>query len=263
MNFLQVSQPIPDIRPETIFSIAGFPVTNTMLLVWLIIVVLVCFSVFLKKRIELKPVKKVQVVAEIIVEKSTEMINQITRNEQLTKKLLPLIGAIFVFFLVSNIIALIPGIGALTAGGKTLLRAPTTDLNTTLAVAITVVFLMQLFGVKNRGILGHLGQYFQFKQVYQGFKQGIGKGVISVINFAMGLLDIVGDMAKVISLSLRLFGNMFAGEVLIIVMMSFFAFIAPSLLIAQTILIGILQALVFSILSAVYISLTVDNKQEQ
>lgn len=259
MNFLQISQNIPEVEPEIIFSIGGFPVTNSMMLVWLIIPLFMVFSYLLKKRLCLAPDKKTQLISEIIVEKTFALLDQVTRNREKTKKIFPIAGSIFIFFLISNIIILIPGPGALTIGEKSLFRTPTTDLNTTLAVAVLILILAQLFSIRSKGTLEHFGQYFQFKQVFKGFKQGLSQGAFSIINFVMGLLDIVGDFAKTISLSFRLFGNMFAGEVLMIVVMSFFAFVAPSLIVAQTLLIGVLQAVVFAILSAVYLSLAVDT----
>lgn len=258
MNFLQITQAIPDIRADIIFMFYGFPITNSIILIWLIIPFLIIFSFFLKKYLCLNPVKKIQLISEIIIEAILKMLNQITQSKEKTKVILPIIGTVFIFFLISNLITLIPGVGAITFENKALLRTPTTDLNTTLAVAILVMLLVQFFGIRSRGILEHIGQYLQFKKVFISFKKGIGKGLFSIIDFLMGILDITQEFAKMVSLSLRLFGNMFANEVLIVVIMSFLALIAPSILIAQTLLIGTLQAAVFSILSAVYLSLAVD-----
>jgi F-type H+-transporting ATPase subunit a len=259
MNFLQIIQPNPHLEPAVLFKIAGFSVTNSMLLTWLVVLIILGFSFYLKRKAEVRAVKKIQLAFEIVVEQIIGLLNQITQSEERSKKLFPIVGSIFLFFVLTNTIALIPGIGAIEYGEYSLFRVPTTDFNTTLALAVLVVLLAQFVSLKNRGFLGHLGEYFKFKDVFLGFKQGISQGFLSLINFAMGLLDIMGELAKVISLSLRLFGNMFAGEVLMVVTMSFLAFVAPSFLVAQTLLIGVLQAMVFSVLSAVYLNLSFNN----
>lgn len=257
MNFLQIAQPIPQLYPDLIFHVGGLPVTNSMTSTWLAIILVVGFVFFLKKHLHIRSKSKVQACFEVIIEGVVGLLDQITNNRERSEKLFSIIGSIFLFFLLLNLITLIPGLTSLTLNGVALFRTATTDFNTTLALAMLVVLISQLASVKSKGFFGHLGQYIQFKKVFLGFKEGIGQGFIAIINFAMGLLDIVGEFAKIISLSLRLFGNIFAGEVLMIVMMSFLSFIAPSLLLVQTLLVGGLQAMVFAVLSAVYLNLAI------
>jgi len=262
MNFLQITQPIPQLCPETIFHISGLPVTNSIMSTWLAIIFVVSFVFFLRKHFHLRSKSKVQVCFEVVIEAVVGLLDQITNNRERSEKLFSIIGSIFLFFLLLNTITLIPGLTAITINGIALFRTATTDFNTTLALAILVVFIAQLASVKSKGFFNHLGQYIQFKKVFLGFKESIGQGFIAIINFVMGLLDIVGELAKIISLSLRLFGNIFAGEVLMVVMMSFLSFIAPSLLLAQTLLVGGLQAMVFAVLSAVYLNLALGPSRD-
>jgi len=133
------------------------------------------------------------------------MLDQITGSRKRSYQILPIIGSIFIFFLLTNVISLIPGITAITFKEMSIFRTPTTDFNTTLALAILIIFLAQTVSIKTKGIFGYLGEYFQFKNIWQSFKEGFGKGITSIIYFAMGLLDIVSEIAKVISLSLRFF----------------------------------------------------------
>jgi F-type H+-transporting ATPase subunit a len=259
MSFLQINQSIPDLRPDVLFNIGGFPVTNTMTLTWLIVGIIIVFGVILRKFIQLEAKSKLQLMMEMAIEGMIGMLDQITQNTKKSKKMLPIIGSVFLFFVLTNVITLLPGFTSIMIGESPLFRVPTTDLNMTLAIAVTMIGLTQIVSMKSNGVLNHIGEYIQLKKIYLGFKEGIGQGFLAIINFAMGLLDIVGEFAKIISLSLRLFGNMFAGEVLMVVMMSFSAFVAPSILMAQTLLVGLLQAMVFSILSAVYLNLAFDN----
>jgi len=256
MNFLQISQSIPDLKPDILFNVGGFPVTNTMTLTWLIVGLVIIFGVLLKKSLRLKAKNKIQLIVEMIIEAMLSMLDQVTQKRERSKKMLPIIGSVFLFFVITNLITLIPGLTSIIVNGKALFRVPTTDLNLTLALAVLMIGLTQIVSIKSKGVLNHMGEYIQIKQVYLGFKKSIGEGLTAFINFVMGLLDIIGEFAKIISLSLRLFGNMFAGEVLMVVMMSFSAFVAPSILIAQTLLVGLLQAMVFSILCAVYLNLS-------
>ncbi|MEA3453039.1 MAG: FoF1 ATP synthase subunit a [Patescibacteria group bacterium] len=259
MSFLQINQSIPDLKPDVLFNIGGFPVTNTMTLTWLIVGLIIVFGVVLRKSLQLEAKSKLQLMMEIAIEGMIGMLDQITQNTAKSKKMLPIIGSVFLFFILTNVITLVPGFTSIMHEDAPLFRVPTTDLNMTLALAVMMIGLTQIVSMKSNGVLKHIGEYIQIKKVYDGFKKSIGEGFIAIINFAMGFLDIIGEFAKVISLSLRLFGNMFASEVLMVVMMSFSAFVAPSILMAQTLLVGLLQAMVFSILSAVYLNLAFDN----
>ena len=162
-----------------------------------------------------------------------------------------------------NLIALLPGLTAITYNGLPLFRTATNDFNTTFALAMAVVILTHIVSLKQFGLFGHLGKFFKFKEVYLGFKKGIGEGVLSIIDFLIGLLDIVSEVAKVISLSLRLFGNMFAGDILTVILFGALAVLAPIPWLAMNLLVGVLQALVFGALSAAYYTLAIEVAEEQ
>ena len=262
MDLLKIIQSNPNLHSDVIFHIFGLPITNTILLTWVVVLLAIVFSLIIKRNISINPTTKSQNVFEAIIDAILSLLDQITGKRKVSEKLLPLIGSIFLFFLVSNLITLIPGITAITFKGKAVFRTPTNDLNTTLSVAVLVVILIQAASIKARGFWGYIGKYIQVKGVIDGFRKGFGDGALAIINFAMGLIDIVGEIAKIISLSLRLFGNIFAGEVLMVVLMSFMAFVAPSILFAQTLLVGGLQAMVFAVLSAVYLSLAMSSEEE-
>jgi|AntAceMinimDraft_18_1070375.scaffolds.fasta_scaffold01561_11 F-type H+-transporting ATPase subunit a len=262
MNFLQITQPIPELYSNVVFHIGRLPVTNSMTSTWLAIVLVFVFVFFLRKHLHIFSKSKIQTCFEVIIESVVGLLDQVTNNRERSEKLFSIIASIFLFFLLSNIITLIPGLTSININGVALFRTATTDFNTTLSLAVFVVFLSQLASIRSYGFFAHIGEYVQFKKVFLGFKESIGQGFLAIINFIMGLLDIIGEFAKIISLSLRLFGNMFAGEVLMVVIMSFLSFIAPSLLIAQTLLIGGLQAMVFSVLSAVYLNLALGENND-
>lgn len=256
MSFLQVPQEIPSIQPETIFSVGSFPITNSFLLSWVLIISLFLFFFFVRKRLSLIP-SRVTGVVEMMVEMFLGLLDTITTNRIVSKKLLPLIGALLVYLALGNLIGLIPGLTAITYDGVALFRTPTNDFSTTFSIALAMILITQAASIKASGVLGHLGKYVQIKGLIEGFKQGIGEGFIALINFFLGFLDIVSEIAKVISLSLRLFGNMYAGEVLTALLFSVFALALPMPWLAINLLVGVVQALVFGSLTAAYYVLAV------
>jgi len=262
MNFLRVQSEVIPVKPETVFTIGSFEVTNSIMLGVVITVLLAFFVLMLKSRLSLKP-SKLQTVVEMAVESMLDLISQITNSRKKALALLPLLGTIFVFFMISNLITLIPGLGQLTYNGVSVFRGPTNDFNMTFSVALAVVVITQIMSIKQFGVFGHLGKYFKFKELYLGFKKGIGDGMVAVIDFLIGLLDIISELAKVFSLSLRLFGNMFAGEILLALLLGGFALIVPTVWLGMNLLVGVIQAIVFGALSAAYFSMATEDSEPE
>jgi len=145
----------------------------------------------------------------------------------------------------------LPGIGSIgfneiKDGHETfvpLFRSVNSDLNATLSWAIISVFLAQIFGMSSLGTFSYLKKYFDFS---------------NPINFFVGILEIVGEIAKIISFSFRLFGNVFAGEVLLVVMTMLAPYLAPLPFYGLEIFVGFIQALVFTMLSLVFIKMATE-----
>ena len=188
----------------------------------------------------------------MVYEAMKGLINNLTGNVKYTEKLLPLIGGLFVFIGLSNLIGLIPGIGAITYNGMSIFRTPTNDFNTTFSLALGMILLIQLISLRDWGFFGHLGKYIKLKEVYLGFKKGIGAGFMSLIDVFIGITDIISEIARVISLSLRLFGNMYAGDFLTVILFGAFAYGLPSLWLAMNLLVAVVQAMIFGSLTTIY-----------
>ena len=162
--------------------------------------------------------------------------------------LFPLLGSLFIYILLVSWFGLLPGVGSVllrVAEGQgeyhfvPLLRGNTTDLNTTLTLAMIAFFSIQYYGMMELGVGGYLRKFFNFSDP---------------IKFFTGLLEVISEFSKVLSFSFRLFGNIFAGEVLLTII----AFLMPILasfpfLLLET-FVGLVQATVFSLLTAVFIS---------
>jgi len=254
------SREITNINPETVFMVGNFKITNTTLLSVFITILLLSFCFIIIRKIKVKP-NKTQTTIEIIYEGMAGFITQITNSKKHTERIYPLIATIFVYIGISNLISLVPGLTAIQINSTPLFRSPTTDFNTTFGLALGAIFLLQIVSIIDWGFLNHLGKFFKFKEVYLGFRKGIKDGLMSIIDFVIGLMDIIGEIAKVVSLSLRLFGNMYAGEVLATLILSAFAFVLPITWSAMSILSGVVQALVFGSLITAYYMLAIKPEE--
>lgn len=249
--FFQVSNEIPNIQPETIFSIGSFPVTNSLLLINLMTVLLIIFVIWLNRTIKLQP-GKVQSVIEMFYEAVEKLINQITGSIKITNRIFPMIAALFLFVGVGNLITYIPGLASVTYDGASIFRSPTSDFNTTFGLALVMLFLIQIQAIVDSGLFGYIGKFIQIKGLIEGFKQGPGAAAMAFVEFLIGFLDIISEIAKVISLSMRLFGNIYAGDILMVIIMGAFAYGLPAVWLAMSLLVGVIQALVFGALIAAY-----------
>ena len=224
-------------------KIPGLPITNSLLTGMAATLIILAIFALLIRGIRRTPGSK-QNFAEWIVEGFLNLVESITGDHQKALKLLPLGITFFIFILVNNWLGLLPGVGSIgfkeIEDGKEvfvpLLRSSNADLNTTLALALVSVVSIQRFGIGELGI-----KYFKKFINFSG-----------PIQFGIGLLEILSEFAKIISFSFRLFGNVFAGEVLLAVITGLLPLIAPLPFYGLELFVGLIQALVFTILSLVF-----------
>lgn len=259
---LNLKREITELTPETIFTIGDFKIANTTLLILFITIVLLLTAFFVVRKFKERP-GKVQSVFEMLYEGMASFIDQVTGDRERSNQIFSIIAAIFVFVGVSNLIGMIPGITSFTVDGKALFRTPTGDFNTTFVLAAGSVIVLQFVSLKEWGVWEHFNKFIKVKDVYKGFKTGMKAGFMSLVDFFIGLLDIVGEVAKIFSLSLRLFGNMYAGEVLMVIIMGGIAYAIPSIWMAMSLLVGVIQAIVFGSLVTAYYMLSIKPSEEQ
>lgn len=245
---------VPTLAPETLFHIAGFPITNTMINVWVALIILVIFGLVIKRKVTLRP-GKFQNACEYFLENLLGYFDQVTGNRAKTLRFLPIVGSIFFFILLSNWLGLLPGTGSILYGHEPLLRPANTDLNLTVAMALVAVVSSHVFGFVSVGVFTHLNKFVQLGTLFKSFRHGPVAIFTALVNVLVGLIEIVGEISKVVSLSLRLFGNIFAGEVLITVMMSLIGLLVPTPFMLLELLVGIVQASVFAMLTIVYLTI--------
>jgi len=256
--FFQVQSARAPVQPEVLFRVGDLPITNAMTSGMLVLFIIAIFCLIVSWKINLKP-GKFQAVAESLTEAFINLIEQISGSRFFALQVLPLIGALFVYIGLSNLLGLFPVLSEITYNHTVLFRTHTSDFNLTFGLALAMVILIQIISIKQAGIFGHIGKYLKFKEVYLGFKESVGKGMFSIVDFIIGLLDIISEVAKVISLSLRLFGNMYAGGVLTAILFGMFALFLPLPWFFMSLLSAIVQAMVFGSLIAAFYSLALDD----
>ncbi len=249
---------LPPIAAEHIFNIGNFNVTNTYINSTLAVVLFVILGFVIKRNIRDIP-KGIQTFIEMIIETLLGYFDQVTSDRKKSLKFLPLIGSLFFFILVSNWIGILPGVGSIGLHRGTefvpIFRSANADLNLTLAMAIFGVVLAHIIGIFTIGFFKYFNKFIKLADVWHAFNS---KKVMIIftafIELMVGFLEIISEVAKMLSLSLRLFGNVFAGEVLLTVLASIVAYVVPLPFIALELLVGLIQATVFAMLVLTYIT---------
>lgn len=246
------------IAPEQLFTLFGFPITNTLLCTWIVIVILFIVCYLGIRRQDLIP-SGMQNAFEFLVEGLLGLVEGVSGKEK-GRKFFPFVASFFIFILFANLLDIIPGVdtigqieGASHAGllwGAesneliTWLRPPTTDLNLTLAMALVSVVATQVFGFTILGAKDQLSKYFNFR--------ALKRGPIGVVDFVVGLLEIVSELGRLVSFSFRLFGNIFAGSVLLAVFAFLLPVVSSILFVPFEMFVGTIQAFVFGFLTLVF-----------
>ncbi len=253
---------IPTLAPETVFHIGSLPVTNTMINVWIALAIFVVIGILIKSRLSLRP-GKFQNFFEYILELLMGYFDQVTGDRKKTLRFMPIVGSVFFFILLSNWLGLLPGTGSITYGHAFILRPANSDLNLTVAMALVAVVSSHLFGLVSVGIFTHLNKFIQIGTLVKSFKKGPVAILTAVIELGVGFIEIISEMAKVMSLSLRLFGNIFAGEVLISVISGLVSVLVPTPFMMLELLVGLIQAAVFTMLTLVYMTVLSTEAHEE
>lgn len=269
-NTQKISQEIT-LFAEPIFHFESFTITNALLTSWFAVFIIVIISLFLRKSLREVP-SKIQHVFEIMIEGALSLCDQVTNDRALSMRIFPFAISVFFFILINNWLGLMPlgGFGIVENGEHGLtfvpfLRGSTADINTTLALAVMAVLGANIFGIFSIGIWKTFNKYVNLK-VLGGVFTKIRKDptiiIVAPITFFVGLIEVVGEFAKVASLSFRLFGNVFAGEVLLVSMAALVAYVVPIPFMFLEILVGVVQAVIFSILLVVYFTIAASDHDE-
>ncbi|MBI2475092.1 F0F1 ATP synthase subunit A [Candidatus Uhrbacteria bacterium] len=257
---------LPPVAAEQVFQIGSFPITNSIINGWIAVLFFVILAFLVRNRSALVP-KGLQNIVEGTVEFLLKEVEKVTGDKIRARKFLPIVGTIFLFILFSNWIGLLPGTGSIGVWGEIhgetelipLLRPASSDLNLTLAMALFAIITSHVMALITVGPVNHISKFVNVRGIIRSIKHGPMAIVVAVIEFGVGLIEIVSEIAKVVSLSLRLFGNIFAGEVLITVMLGLLAYILPIPFMFLELLVGAVQATVFAMLTLAYLVVATDE----
>lgn len=240
------------LKAEPIFTISHFPITNSLLNAILSFFVLLLAVFFYHQQLKEEPKKRSLIFYFIdFINRSLYQLFYPIFQEK-TPYFYSIGAGLFLYILLQNWLGLLPGVGSLLIKVKEeegfhyvpLFRGATADLNTTLFLGILSVALSQYYSVKFLGVKKYINRFYQLK---------------NPMSYFVGTLEIISEFSKVLSFSFRLFGNIFAGEVLLSIMAFLIPVLAPLPFFFLEIFVGFIQALVFSMLTAVFISLAISE----
>lgn len=238
---------------KVVFHLGPIPVTNGVLATYAVTLGLVLFAFWFSGRIRIIP-GRMQVALEAIQGFWVKQTETAFGDPRLANRLFPAFLTLFIILLIGNQFSVIPFVNSITYDGAPLFRTPTSDLSHTVALALLMVGFSHIVAISTHP-LKHLGNFIKIKPFFQVRSvAGFGK---AMLDFLLGLLDIVGEFAKVLSLSGRLFGNIFAGDVMVMVIISlasFTQFIVPLPFIFLSMFSGLVQAAVFTMISILFIA---------
>ncbi|MBI2595827.1 F0F1 ATP synthase subunit A [Candidatus Daviesbacteria bacterium] len=224
------------LKPEIIGQIGSLPLTNTLLVTWITMGFLVILSFLATRRIQKVP-SGIQNFFEMVVELGFQTVEDLAHSK--TAVIFPIVMTFFLLIVMGNLLGLLPGFSTISFNGAPLLRSMNSDLNTTLALALVSAAATHILAVKYLGIKNYLIRWVSLNPIF----------------LFVGMLEIVSEFTKIMSLSFRLFGNIFAGEVVLATISNIAAFLLPLPFYFLEIIVGFVQAAVFMMLTLVFMVL--------
>lgn len=263
------------LKAGEITQVWGIPITNTMLMSWLVMLVLIVSGYFIGKNLQKIP-GKAQTFFETLFSFLLDYFEEVLESRELARRFFPLITTFFLFILLGNWFGLLPGIGSVfieqpepvvayeehsvgtevleleeeAAGAHdngyhvSLFYPVSVDLNFTLALAIISFIIVEVSGIMYVGALSYASKFINFR---------------SPVGFLVGLIELLSELARLVSFSFRLFGNMFAGKTLILVAMFFVPLLLPVPLMLYEVFVGFIQASIFSLLTLFFVKLAISE----
>jgi len=271
-SWLSVSQPHPELPAEVVFHLFGFPITNSIIAAWITIIFLVGFSYAVTRRMKLIP-GRLQGIFEFLLGWLYDFCCS-AAGEKNGRRFFPIVTTIFLFVIMNAWLGLLPGYGSIivhTAEGEVhLLRPANTDINMPLALAVMSVVITQYFGFRTLGrhyVAKFVNVGIFFRSAGQVVRGKVGAGLsgmfTGVIAIFVGFLELLSEFIHVVSFTFRLFGNMTAGEILILVAVFLVPWLFALPFYGLELLIGFLQALIFGGLTLIFLTLAVASHEEE
>lgn len=238
------------IAADPVFHIGTFPITNALITGGIGLIITVAIFWYVAGKVKRDKYNRFVGLVQWVFEGLLTQIDNVVPDRKLARNITPLAVTIFFVVLINYWLSIIPGLDSIKWDGVPVLRSLTADLNFTVGLAIITIITAQLYAIKYLGVFGNAGKYLRnpFKDPTGAFE---------------GVLELVGEFSRCIALALRLFGNAFAGEVLLIiisVLTSYFATVVLPVFMAFELFIGFIQAYVFFMLTLIFTSLAVAHE---
>ncbi|HEX7496452.1 MAG TPA: F0F1 ATP synthase subunit A [Candidatus Limnocylindrales bacterium] len=221
-------------------------ISSTILTMWIVMALILLLSFLATRRMRQKP-GRVQNAVEWAYEFGSDFAVGI--GGEVAKPYYPIFAAFFLFLLFSNWSGLVPPVGRIEQ-----LRAPTSDVNITIGLALTSFVLFQSEGFRRLGVRGYLGKFFPIGE----FRHGLGAGILAMY---VGMIELFLEFVKPVTLSMRLFGNIYGGEVALAVISGLAVAIVPVALLGLEAFLNLIQALIFSVLTLVFITMAIEGHE--
>ena len=243
------------LAPLALFHIGTIAISNTFVTALTVSFLLIVFAFFAGRGVTLKP-GKFQAVLELLIMYPYNLVRETLGNDRLAERLFPLIMTVFLFVLSVNWFGLLPFVASIgiienVHGVSELVPffyPGATDLNLTLALALVAFFAIEIAGITTLGILKYSGKFITFK---------------SPLAFMVGMIELISELVRLISFSFRLFGNIFAGKVLVLVIMLFVPYLLPVPFLAFETFVGFIQAAIFALLTLFFTKIAIEIHEEE
>ncbi len=234
------------IRAEELTRVMGIPLTNTLLMSWVVVLFIVLLAFLTSRGVKLVP-GKFQILMETMIGEAHKFVESSLESKKLADRFTPFLIALFIFILIGNWLEFIPGVESIvyhTTEGEAvpLLRGMNTDLNIPLALAIIAFITIEVTGIMVLGLWKYVGKFLNFH---------------SPIGLFVGLLELLSELIRLISFSFRLFGNIFAGSVLLMIITFLTPYVVPAPFMLFEVFVGLIQAAVFALLTLFFIKLAI------
>jgi len=230
--------------------VVGFwpSITSTLFTMWIVILLVLGLSIVMTRRRDVIP-GRLQNAAELAYESLENFALSLGGDR--ARPYVPWFAGLFIFIVAGNWIGLVSPVGKLEE-----LRAPTSDVNVTIGLALVSFTVFQVEGFRKLGVGGYLGKFFPLYE----FRNGAGAGVIAVF---VGLIELLLEFIKPVTLSMRLFGNIYGGEVALGVVTGLTVAVLPVALYGLEFLLNLVQALIFSVLSLMFILIATEGHEHE
>lgn len=275
---LKVPRPHVKLPAEEIVHVGGFSITNTLIASWFTILVLAVLFYFCTRKMQRIP-GRLQALAEVIVEGLLGFVEGVA-GKQHARLLFPGIATIFIYVITNAYMGLLPIFGTIgffehghghDVEFIPLLRAANTDINLPLSIALMSFIFVETWGMRVVGFFHYTGEFINVRQLGLGLKQLLAGKILEaplnivfgVINLFVGVLEIFSHLTRMLSFTFRLFGNMTAGEILVLVSCFLIPMIFTIPFYGLELLIGLIQALIFSGLTLVFGTVAISSAHEE